>query len=728
MEKISIDEVRKVLYFIMRGYEVPDIIYKVVREVAKREVEDKKRVVIIKRDPNIHRDRIQAAYVKIVDGETIEIHPGMVGGFGADFDGDQMAIFAPLSKQAQEEAKKKMLTIYTSNSLNSSNYRFTNEMLMGFYAVTSEVSNNSPINISDPEELKKLHPATIVKYNHPKKGVMVLSAGRLMFNLCLPDWYPVVDTVVNKKVVNEILSKILDKDPESFSSTFDKLQVFGFLSATKYPKTISLDLLSDLPKELYVLKEMLIKEKSLEKQMEIISKMESILKEHLKKNVPTLYAFIESGAAKGIGQLRQIMVAKGLFTDPKGNILPPVARSMNEGYSPEEYFRASSGARKGIINRVKVTSKGGYLYRKMIYVMASTIANKNRKDCDTKMFLKIKLTPEMFKKLKGRYVQERYGGKIQEVNEGMIGKMISLRSPVYCKTYDICSLCYGKLLEQLNTNNVGLIAAQECTSLSEKIMKAFHTGGAVSFEVFNIMKALKENVETDMEKIIDEVFEQKEDYLVSRDKILVNINKNMYRKFGEQIEVSDEKKEIRLSSGYFNIVIPSRNNFLVNVNIEQPVVFLLHGGKKIESEDEINIEYQKGDIIFRVPPVIMTPEKVSSLIDNAVGGKSIWVSPENLLMKLYKMLSPFSEWDLVHLETIVGTIIRWKRDPRYPARLKYPYEPALFSIKVLPALISWPLGIAYENFTKSLALGMVMGRGFESDLEKVIFGKPLVEK
>lgn len=84
----TVDELRNILKYVSKGYKVPEIVYNVIYETAKKEVEDKHKVVLIKRDPNIHRNRIQAAYVKIIPGETMELHPCSVGGFGADFDGD----------------------------------------------------------------------------------------------------------------------------------------------------------------------------------------------------------------------------------------------------------------------------------------------------------------------------------------------------------------------------------------------------------------------------------------------------------------------------------------------------------------------------------------------------------------------------------------------------------------------------------------------------------------
>jgi hypothetical protein len=90
VERSSIEEIRMLLKYISKGYKVPEILYQEVKNAAIREVENKERVVIIKRDPNIERGRMQGRYVKIIDGNTIDMHPATTAPFGADFDGDSL--------------------------------------------------------------------------------------------------------------------------------------------------------------------------------------------------------------------------------------------------------------------------------------------------------------------------------------------------------------------------------------------------------------------------------------------------------------------------------------------------------------------------------------------------------------------------------------------------------------------------------------------------------------
>jgi len=45
----------------------------------------------------------------MVDGKAIRLHPLVTTAFNADFDGDQMAVHIPLSKEAVAEARSILL-------------------------------------------------------------------------------------------------------------------------------------------------------------------------------------------------------------------------------------------------------------------------------------------------------------------------------------------------------------------------------------------------------------------------------------------------------------------------------------------------------------------------------------------------------------------------------------------------------------------------------------------
>ena len=80
-----------------------DKIWPIVEDVIKHHP------VLLNRAPTLHRLGIQAFEPKLVEGRAIRLHPSACPAFNADFDGDQMAIHAPLGEEAIQEARQLML-------------------------------------------------------------------------------------------------------------------------------------------------------------------------------------------------------------------------------------------------------------------------------------------------------------------------------------------------------------------------------------------------------------------------------------------------------------------------------------------------------------------------------------------------------------------------------------------------------------------------------------------
>ncbi|MQF48876.1 DNA-directed RNA polymerase subunit beta' [SAR202 cluster bacterium AC-647-N09_OGT_505m] len=103
-----------------------------------------KRPVLLNRAPTLHRLGIQAFEPVLVEGSAIKIHPLVCTAFNADFDGDQMAVHVPLSKEAVQEARQLMLS--TQNMLSPSSgepiVAPTLDMVFGCYYLTTEVPND----------------------------------------------------------------------------------------------------------------------------------------------------------------------------------------------------------------------------------------------------------------------------------------------------------------------------------------------------------------------------------------------------------------------------------------------------------------------------------------------------------------------------------------------------------------------------------------------------------
>lgn len=96
--------------------------------------------VLLNRAPTLHRLGIEAFRPVLVDGRAMRLHPLVCPGFNADFDGDQMAIHVPLSREAQQEAFDLMIASKNILSPRDANVIAipVQDVDVGHYFLTSE--------------------------------------------------------------------------------------------------------------------------------------------------------------------------------------------------------------------------------------------------------------------------------------------------------------------------------------------------------------------------------------------------------------------------------------------------------------------------------------------------------------------------------------------------------------------------------------------------------------
>lgn len=159
--------------------------------------------VLLNRAPTLHRLSIRAFEPIIVEGEAIRLHPLVCPGFNADFDGDQMAVHVPLSREAQAEARVLMLA--SENLLHPQNGESavtpSQDMVLGCYYLFIEkdgekgegkfFANEEEALIAYDLGNVSIH-SKIILYvkNNPKfkKGkYAVTTIGKILFNQIIPD-------------------------------------------------------------------------------------------------------------------------------------------------------------------------------------------------------------------------------------------------------------------------------------------------------------------------------------------------------------------------------------------------------------------------------------------------------------------------------------------------------------------------------------------------------------
>ena len=483
--ELTVDSIQRIFKAIKANDDIPTKLYELLFDAT--EIAMKGRVVIAKRDPALHDGSLRAFYPILVRGDTIEICTLQVGGFNADFDGDAMALYHPITAEAQAEVKEKMMRVAGSKNIKSVNFDISKEMAVGLYMITKNVPlKESPISITAEDLEKATDPYISVKFRG-KSTTM----GKAIFNHTFPSDFRFINDVVTKKVVNNLIPEILEKYGDEIAiKTFSKIEKIGFKFATIMSPSLSLDMF-EMPASIGRIKEK-IKTATPDEAFALLDEGEKIMKDSLKGS--TLHDLVESGAAKGWDQPKQILVAKGVIADPKGKVLDPISGSFTDGLSTKEFFEASAGARKGMADRALNTADTGYFTRQLVYLLNSVEVDPVLKDCKTKRTIDLRLDKDMITRLSGRNIV--VGGKVVPFNPNdfKIGQSIQLRTPIYCESPKICHTCYGELIKKIKTPYVGVLAG---ASIGERgtqlIMRTFHTGGAATLSKHDILQEIIDN-------------------------------------------------------------------------------------------------------------------------------------------------------------------------------------------------------------------------------------------
>lgn len=184
--------------------EVWDVLEEVIREHP----------VLLNRAPTLHRLGIQAFEPTLVEGRAIRLHPLVTTAYNADFDGDQMAVHVPLSKEAQAEAR--MLMLAAQNILNPKDgnpvVTPSQDMVLGNYYLTLERKDavNTGAIFNNTNEVLKAYANGFVhlhtrigvhasSFNNPtfteeqNKKILATSVGKIIFNEIIPDSFAYIN-------------------------------------------------------------------------------------------------------------------------------------------------------------------------------------------------------------------------------------------------------------------------------------------------------------------------------------------------------------------------------------------------------------------------------------------------------------------------------------------------------------------------------------------------------
>lgn len=502
--------------------------------------------VLLNRAPTLHRLGIQAFNPILIEGNAIQVHPLVCQAFNADFDGDQMAVYLPLSEEAQWEARELMASnrnlLKPQSGDPIANPRM--DMVLGSFWMTKSMdgelgegkyfsSANAAILayeygvISLRAKIKVLA-SEKAKYKKFEGGMFETTVGKLLFNSILPDDFPYISEEITQPRMSALVDELITLyGIDATPAVLDKIKEFGYKYATVSGTTWGLDNVKVPEEKKTIIEESRKQELAIRSQWEdgLLSdkeKYQKIIevwtkaKKDIEKILPTtldkrgsVYDLFISKARGSIGQLVQMAGMKGLIQNNQGKILEfPIIPSYKEGLSPIEYFVTTHGARKGASDTALNTAKAGYLTRRLVDVSQDVVITEE--DCGTKEFklakrdnvsgIEIPLAKNLYGRVLAADLKDKEGKVLYKKGfvvtkedardiEGYGFEEVPVRSPLVCKTpHGLCRMCYGldlgrsKLVELGEA--VGIIAAQAIGEPGTQLtLRTFHAGGVAGTDI-----------------------------------------------------------------------------------------------------------------------------------------------------------------------------------------------------------------------------------------------------
>jgi len=224
------------------------------------------------------------------------------------------------------------------------------------------------------------------------------TVGRVFFDSALPARFPFINERVTKRQMGELVDTLAaDYDKAEVAGALDNIKNLCFRFATKSGLTVSIDDVQTPVEKAEILdrhekeadkvetqfrRGIITDGERRQKEVEIWTnatdevkvKMEESLKA---KKFNPIEMMVGSGARGNMMQVRQIAGMRGLVANPRGDMIPrPIKSNFREGLTMLEYFIATPGARKGLVDTALRTADSGYLTRRLVDVAQELIINE----------------------------------------------------------------------------------------------------------------------------------------------------------------------------------------------------------------------------------------------------------------------------------------------------------------------------------------------------------------
>jgi hypothetical protein len=396
-------------------------------------------LVILNRQPSLHRDSIQSFHpvpLPPESGDVIQLCPLVCKGFGADFDGDEMAVHVPVSAKAREDARKllpsqNMFSLATGEVL----AQYDQDFVLGLYWLSRDESGFK-------DKLLEILPEGCCRELVTKKAM-------------------------DKSAGNALLEHISKAHPHQAPEIIWKLSKLAFNCCSRMGVSFGFYELVEMAKRCSKEARRVADDFDKSKPGAINAELQKVVEKPLREILDGKADFNQAGlhfsamalsGARGRSQVRQLLAARG-FLNPGGlSFKAPIddfliCSSLTKGMSPDEAFFAAMNARSSMCDKKLGTRQSGYLTRRLVTALWPV-----------------------------------------HITENNCGSKRRPHGPATCLAKSgVCAECYGLLPDgskPIVGFPAGLIAAQSIGERGTQLsMQSFHTGEKV-FSIQNVLAIL----------------------------------------------------------------------------------------------------------------------------------------------------------------------------------------------------------------------------------------------
>ena len=495
----------------------------------------KGKYVLLNRAPSLHRLSIQSFQPVLVEGKAIQLHPLVCAGFNADFDGDQMAVHLPLSKEAQAEARELMSA--TNNLLKPADgapvLHISQDIVLGNYYLTYDKPQAQTDNVkafSSVYEAELAYDKGAIQLQTPiriyaKGKLRQTTLGRVFFNEILPEDFPYDNNVQTKKQLKKVLAQIFNKyGAEETAKIADRMkgQAFRFATtaavSTGMTDYVHFDEIAEFVAEGDA-KAALISEQfdqglitederynlTVNAWRNVDNKITAFLQDQLAHMDTSISMMVNSGARGDISNVKLASAMIGIQVDAANREIElPIRSSYTGGLSSLEAFVATRGARKGLIDTALKTADSGYLTRRLVDVAQDVFTVEDAEGDDEGYAIYRSETEETMidfsNRLAGRYAAETIPGHVnkdelitreiadsidddESIQSVKIQSVLSTNNlnGIPQRSYGV-DMSTGKLVG--NHQPVGVIAAQSVGEPGTQLtLRTFHNSGVAGGDI-----------------------------------------------------------------------------------------------------------------------------------------------------------------------------------------------------------------------------------------------------